>query len=347
MIKNNKIILVTGGAGFIGSYIVKRLVKKKFNIINLDKLTYASNIKNLKEIEKRKNHKFIKSDIANIEKLKKIIKKYKPQYIVNCAAETHVDRSINSSKPFIKSNIIGTYNLLECIREIYFDRKNFNKGKFKLFHQVSTDEVFGDLIKAKKPPNENSSYNPSSPYSASKASSDHLVVAWGRTFNIPYSISICANNYGPYQFPEKLIPKTILNALNGKKIPIYGNGKQIRDWLFVDDHASAIEKIIFNSKSNGNKFNISGNNQINNLNLVKIICSQLDTKVKNKPKNIKGFKDLIQFVDDRLGHDRRYFLNSNKIYKLFKWTPDKDIKDGLNITLNWYLKNIKWWRKKS
>jgi len=346
MNKKLKTILITGGAGFIGSAIVRKLIKKNYFIVNIDKLTYASNLNNLLSIKKYKNYKFIKSDIAKIEKLKKIIKKYTPQYIVNCAAETHVDRSINSSKPFIRSNIIGTYNLLECIREIFFEKSNFNKGKFKLFHQVSTDEVFGDSIKAIKPPNENSSYNPSSPYSSSKASSDHLVMAWGRTFDIPYSISICTNNYGPYQFPEKLIPKTILNALNGKKIPIYGNGKQIRDWLFVDDHASAIEKIMFNSKSKNNKFNISGNNQINNLDLVKMICRKLDAKVKIKPKNIKSFENLIHFVEDRPGHDRRYFLNSNKIYKLLRWTPQKDIRHGLNITLNWYLKNIKWWRKK-
>ena len=344
MNKKLRTILITGGAGFIGSAIVRKLIKKNYFIVNVDKLTYASDLNNLISIKKYKNYKFIKSDIANIEKLKKIIKKYKPQYIVNCAAETHVDRSINSSKPFIRSNIIGTYNLLECIREIFFEKNNFNRSKFKLFHQVSTDEVFGDSIKVKKPPNENSSYNPSSPYSSSKASSDHLVVAWGRTFDIPYSISICTNNYGPYQFPEKLIPKTILNALNGKKIPIYGNGKQIRDWLFVDDHASAIEKIIFNSKSKSNKFNISGNNQINNLDLVKIICRKLDAKVKNKPKNIKSFENLIHFVEDRPGHDRKYFLNANKINKFHKWSPKTKIKDGLEITLSWYMKNTHCWK---
>ena len=343
--KKNKInILVTGGAGFIGSYIVKLLLKKNFFIINIDKLTYASNKKNLKDIEKFKNYKFIKADISNFRKLKTIIKKYEPQYVINCAAETHVDRSIKSSLPFIKSNIIGTYNLLECVREIYFNKKRLNK--FKLFHQVSTDEVFGDSYNSKIPPNENSIYNPSSPYSASKASSDNLVIAWGRTFKIPYSISICTNNYGPYQFPEKLIPKTIINALNGKKIPIYGKGTQIRDWLFAEDHALAIKKIIFNSKSIGNKFNISGNNQINNLDLVKYICTQLDNKIKKKPKNITSFNKLINFVDDRPGHDRKYFLDSKKIYKFYRWLPSKNIKEGLNITLNWYLQNIKWWRNK-
>ena len=345
MKKNKTNILITGGAGFIGSYIVKLFLKKNFSVINIDKLTYASNRKNLKDIEKLKNYKFIKADITNFHKLKNIIKKYKPQYIINCAAETHVDRSINSSLPFIKSNIIGTYNLLECVREIFCENNRLNK--FKLFHQVSTDEVFGDSFNLKLPPNENSNYNPSSPYSASKASSDNLVIAWGRTFKIPYSISICTNNYGPYQFPEKLIPKTILNALNGKEIPIYGDGKQVRDWLFAKDHALAIEKIILNSKSIGNKFNISGNNNLSNLNLVKFICNQLDKKIKKKPRNIKSFRKLIRFVNDRPGHDRKYFLNSKKIYKFYRWLPSKNIKEGLNITLNWYLTNIKWWRNKN
>ena len=337
-------ILITGGSGFIGSYIVKRFVKKKFNVINLDKLTYASNKKNLDEIKKKKNYKFIKSDLANYRGLKKIIQKYQPNYIINCAAETHVDRSINDSSPFIRSNIIGTYNLLECIREVFFKKNYSKKSKFKLFHQVSTDEVFGDSIDLKRAPDENFPYNPSSPYSSSKASSDHLVTAWGRTFHIPYSISICTNNYGPFQFPEKLIPKTIFNAIKGKKIPIYGNGKQIRDWLFANDHASAIEKILINPRSRGNKFNISGNNQISNINLVKIICDLLDKKIKNKPRNIKSFKNLISYIKDRPGHDKRYFLNSYKINKFYNWSPETRINDGLEITLSWYLSNKEWWK---
>ena len=338
-------ILITGGAGFIGSYIVKRLVKKKFNVINLDKLTYASNVKNLSEIKNNKNYKFIKLDIANLNKLQKIIKKYKPIYVINCAAETHVDRSINRSMPFIKSNILGTYNLLECIRELFFNKNKKENNNFKLFHQISTDEVFGDSVNFKKAPTENSSYYPSSPYSASKASSDHLVSSWGRTYKIPYSISICTNNYGPRQFPEKLIPKTIINAIEGKKIPIYGNGKQIRDWLYVEDHAEAVEKIIFNRKSRGNKFNIGGNNQINNLKLVNIICEYLDKKLKKKPKKISKFKDLIEFVEDRPGHDMRYFLNTIKIKRKLNWRPKYNIKNGLENTIDWYLKNINKWRK--
>ena len=336
--KNKINILVTGGCGFIGSSIVKKLLKKNVFLINIDCLTYAGNKKNLKEVEKNPNYKFFKINISEKNKLKKVIKKYSPDYILNCAAETHVDNSITSSKKFISSNIIGTYNLLECTKDIC------KKKKFKLFHQISTDEVFGDSFKVKKAPVENSEYRPSSPYSASKASSDHLVIAWGRTYKIPYSISICTNNYGPRQYPEKLIPKTIINAINGKKIPIYGNGKQIRDWLYVDDHASAVEKILFNKKSKGNKFNISGSNQINNLKLVLTICNYLNKKIINKPNKIKKFEDLIEFVDDRPGHDKKYILDSRKIRKKLKWKPRFNIDSGIKNTIDWYLNNRNWWK---
>tara|TARA_Y100000590_G_scaffold369075_1_gene430077 strand:- start:1273 stop:2298 length:1026 start_codon:yes stop_codon:yes gene_type:complete len=341
MNKNKKLAIVTGGAGFIGSAIVKKLIKK-YIVINIDCLTYASNLKNLENLKKKKNYIFLKIDISNFIAVRKLLSKYKPDYIINCAAETHVDRSISNSKKFIKSNIIGTYNLLETVRNIPEVKKNI-----KLFHQISTDEVYGDSFKLEKAPIENSSYIPSSPYSASKASADHLVVAWGRTYNIPFSISICTNNYGPRQYPEKLIPKTILNAINGKKIPIYGDGKQIRDWLFVEDHADAIEKIIESKKSIGNKFNISGNNQTTNIRLVNIICNYLNKKIKKKPKNILKFNQLIEFVKDRPGHDKKYFLNSRKIYRVINWKPKQKINKGLENTINWYLKNIKWWKKKS
>lgn len=336
----SKKIIITGGAGFIGSAILRRLIKKNFFIINIDSLSYAGNKKNLDDIKKFKNYKFFKFDISNKVKLKKIFDKYKPEYVINCAAETHVDRSILNSKKFIKSNILGTYNLLECTKEMILAKK-----KFILFHQISTDEVFGDAFKMKFPPNEYSPYMPSSPYSASKASSDHLVVAWGRTYDLPYSISICTNNYGPKQYPEKLIPLTIKNALRGIKIPIYGDGRQVRDWLFVEDHALAIEKILFNKKSNGNKFNISSNNQITNLELVNIICNYLNIKIKDKPNNIKNFNSLIELVKDRPGHDKKYFLNSNKIRTELNWKSNYNIKKGIEITIDWYLKNLKWWRK--
>ena len=337
---NKKKILVTGGLGFIGSAIVKQLIKKNYFVINIDCLSYAANLKNLQEIENLKNYKFFKLDISNKNKLKKIFNKYRPEYIINCAAETHVDNSIVSSKGFIKSNIIGTFNLLECVKELNLDSKNF-----KLFHQVSTDEVFGDSFKIKNAPKEISPYFPSSPYSASKASADHLVVAWGRTYKIPYSISICTNNYGPRQFPEKLIPKTIHNALSGKKIPVYGDGKQIRDWLFVEDHASAVLKILFSTKSKNNKFNISGNNQVTNIKLINTICNYLNNKVKQKPKKIQFFNELIEFVKDRPGHDRKYFLNSTKIKKSLNWMPKYKIKEGIENTVDWYLKNLNWWKK--
>lgn len=345
---NNKLknILITGGAGFIGSSLVKKLVKKKFNIINIDKLSYASDLNNLKEIENLKNYKFIKLDISNFRKVKNIFDQYKPQYVINCAAESHVDRSIANSKDFIDSNIIGTYNLLECVRIGMQSKKLGIKNNFKLFHQVSTDEVFGDSEKSNDPPDEKTPYSPSSPYSATKASSDHLVTSWGRTFNIPFTISICTNNYGPFQFPEKLIPVIILNSLKGKKIPIYGDGKQIRDWLYVEDHVNAILKIIFNKKHLNQKFNISGNNQVKNIDLVKIICNQLNKLVILKPKNIKDFKNLIEFVTDRAGHDRKYILNSKKIKNFLNWKPQYTISKGMSLTLNWYLKNTEWYKHK-
>jgi dTDP-glucose 4,6-dehydratase len=341
---NNKLnnILITGGAGFIGSALVKKLVMKKYNIINIDKLTYASDLNNLKKIKNLKNYKFIKLDISNFKKLKKIFDQYKPQYVINCAAESHVDRSIANSNDFIESNIIGTYNLLECVKISMQSKKLYKKNEFKLFHQVSTDEVFGDSERAKMPPDEKTAYSPSSPYSATKASSDHLVTSWGRTFKIPFTISICTNNYGPFQFPEKLIPVIILNSLKGKKIPVYGDGRQIRDWLYVEDHVDAILKIVFNKKYINQKFNISGNNQVKNIDLVKIICNQLNELVISKPNNLKDFKNLINFVKDRPGHDKKYILNSKKIKKFLNWKPKYSIGKGMNLTLNWYLKNIEW-----
>ena len=345
---NNKLknILITGGAGFIGSSLVKKLVKKNFNIINIDKLSYASDLNNLKEIENLKNYKFIKLDISNFRTVKNIFDQYKPQYVINCAAESHVDRSIANSKDFIDSNIIGTYNLLECVRIGMQSKKLGIKNNFKLFHQVSTDEVFGDSEKSNDPPDEKTPYSPSSPYSATKASSDHLVTSWGRTFKIPFTISICTNNYGPFQFPEKLIPVIILNSLKGKKIPIYGDGKQIRDWLYVEDHVNAILKIIFNKKYINQRFNISGNNQVTNIDLVTIICNQLNRLIISKPNDLKDFKSLINFVKDRPGHDRKYILNSKKIKTFLSWKPKYNIDRGINLTVNWYLKNIKWCQNK-
>ena len=286
-----KTILVTGGAGFIGSAVVRHILdNSNFKVINIDKLTYASNLTSLKKYEKNKNYLFLKIDICNRIKIFEIFKKYSPQLIMHLAAETHVDRSINSANNFIKTNILGTYNLLEVSKEYYQNLDLKHKKKFR-FHHVSTDEVYGDLKKKYPPADEENRYMPSSPYSASKASADHLVRSWFRTYGLPVIISNCSNNYGPYQFPEKLIPLIILNALKKKKLPVYGNGQQIRDWLYVDDHAEALFKIVTKGKI-GETYNIGGNNQIKNINVVKIICKILD---RVKPLNIKNkkYSDLI------------------------------------------------------
>ena len=340
---NNKFknILITGGAGFIGSALVKKLVMKKFNIINIDKLSYASDLNNLKKIENLKNYKFIKLDISNFKKLKNIFDQYQPKYVINCAAESHVDRSIENSKDFIESNIIGTYNLLECVKLGLQSKKLYKKDKFKLFHQVSTDEVFGDSERSKVPPDEKTPYNPSSPYSATKASSDHLVTSWGRTFQIPFTISICTNNYGPFQFPEKLIPVIILNSLKGKNIPIYGDGKQIRDWLYVDDHADALFKVVINGRV-GETYNIGGHNEKTNLEVVNTLCTILDKLKPPKNISVNSYSDLIEFVFDRPGHDKRYAIDASKIQKELKWVPQESFESGMEKTVKWYLDNNIW-----
>ncbi len=329
-------IFITGGAGFIGSALIKELIfNTDHEIINIDKLTYAGNLLNLKEIENNKKYKFRKFDINDFSEILEIFKIEKPEAIINLAAESHVDRSILEPANFIKTNILGTYSLLEVVREYLEKNKNINS--FKFLH-VSTDEVFGDLSNSEPPCNEEKSYNPSSPYSASKASSDHLVRAWGRTFNIQTIITNCTNNYGPYQFPEKLIPLTINNIISGKKIPIYGDGNQSRDWLYVDDHVRALSKIIINGKIN-ETYNISGNNNISNISLVKKICYLMDKKLKIDGSSTS---ELISFVKDRKGHDVRYALDSNKIRNELNWKPIESIETGLEKTIDWYLENQDW-----
>ena len=330
-----KAILITGGAGFIGSAVIRHILNNSnFKIINIDKLTYASNLSSLKNYEKNKNYVFEKIDICNQKKMVSIFKKYKPQLVMHLAAETHVDRSINSANSFIKTNILGTYNLLEVSKE-YFQNLNIKYKKKFRFHHVSTDEVYGDLKKKSPSADEEFKYSPSSPYSASKASADHLVRSWFRTYKFPIIMSNCSNNYGPYQFPEKLIPLIILNALEKKKLPVYGNGQQIRDWLYVDDHAEALFKIITKGKV-GETYNIGGNNQIKNINVVKIICNILD---KIKPLNIKNkkYSDLIVYVKDRPGHDKRYAIDIKKIKKQLKWHPRESFETGIYKTLKWYM----------
>ncbi len=321
-----KKIIVTGGSGFIGSNLVNYLVKKKYFVINIDKLTYSSNTYPNFNLSK-KNYKFFKIDINNKFKIKKIIQKYKPEVIFNLAAETHVDRSIDSPFQFIHSNILGVYNILEAIRE-----NNKKNKKIKLVH-ISTDEVYGDVIKNRS--NEKFPYSPSSPYSATKASADHLIKSYVRTYKLQAMISNCCNNYGPYQFPEKLIPKIISNILNNKPLPIYAKGQNSREWIHVEDHCDALYKIYKKGKI-GESYNVGSNINLKNINLVKTIL-----KIFVKKKFVIGKKVKINFVKDRPGHDFRYALNSSKIRKSIGWKSRINLIKGLGLTIDWYLNNRK------
>lgn len=332
-----KSVVVTGGLGFIGSNLIRLLLKQNYFVINIDKVSYSSNFYNTAEYKKNINYKFYRCDINNQRKINQIFNKHRPICVFNLAAETHVDRSINAANNFIKTNIFGTYNMLEVSREYYKKLNTKNKKNFK-FHHISTDEVYGDLNKKSPPADEDFKYSPSSPYSASKASSDHLVRSWFRTYNLPVIISNCSNNYGPNQFPEKLIPLIILNALEKKKLPIYGNGHQIRDWLYVNDHAEALFKIIIKGKV-GETYNIGGNNEIKNIDVVKTICKKLDT-IKPLSKN-KSYVNLIEYVEDRPGHDNRYAIDTKKIKKILKWKPKESFETGIEKTINWYLEKYK------
>ena len=333
-----KKILITGGAGFIGSALIRHIIDSSNHIVyNVDKLTYASNLNSLRKIRFSKRYFFKKLDINNTNGVKKIFNKFKPNLIIHLAAETHVDRSINGPSEFIKTNIYGTYSLLETSLNYWINLKEKNKKSFR-FHHVSTDEVFGDLAKKKGLFKESSPYAPSSPYSASKASSDHLVRAWHRTFKFPILITNCSNNYGPYQNPEKLIPLVISNALENKEIPVYGNGKQIRDWLHVDDHSRALLKVALKGKV-GETYNIGGNNELKNIDVVNTICSILDDLYPLKNKKIKKYRELIKYVNDRPGHDQRYAIDTTKIKKELNWRPKESFKTGIKKTIKWYIKN--------
>jgi dTDP-glucose 4,6-dehydratase len=321
-----KKIIVTGGLGFIGSNLIDLLIEKKYSVLNIDKVTYSSNFYNTKNHKKDKNYKFIKCDIGS-KRLKKIILKFKPDCIFNLAAETHVDRSIDSPESFIQSNIVGVYNLLECFK--VFSVKN----RSKLIH-ISTDEVYGDILKGRT--DEDYPYKPSSPYAASKAASDHLVSSYVRTYNIPAIVTNCSNNYGPKQHPEKLIPKLIYNILNNKPLPIYGDGKNSREWIYVKDHCEALLKIFLKGKI-GEFYNIGSNQNLVNIK----ICKKLIKISKSKIKI--GKKVRINFIKDRPGHDVRYALNSKKIMKKLNWMPKTTFEDGLNNTFEWYLKNMKYY----
>ena len=337
----NKNILITGGAGFIGSAVIRFIIDKtNHNIVNLDKLTYAGNLKSLSSVESNSRYHFEKTDICNSVDISRILQKHQPDIIMNLAAETHVDKSIKGPAKFIQTNIFGTYSMLEESKDYWEGLKGVKKNNFR-FHHVSTDEVYGDLGKTNILFTEKTSYSPSSPYSASKASSDHLVRAWYRTFNFPTLITNCSNNYGPYQYPEKLIPLVILNALEGKELPIYGNGKQVRDWLYVDDHAKALLHVALNGKI-GETYNIGGHNEIQNIEVVKIICDILDELAPSKLDGITKYEQLITHVSDRAGHDLRYAIDATKIKNELNWTPTETFATGIKKTVEWYLKNRDW-----
>lgn len=336
--------LITGGAGFIGSAVIRYLVNEtKAYVLNLDKLTYAGNLDSLVGVKSYDSYEFVQLDICNLEAVRKIIFDFKPNVIMHLAAESHVDRSIDKPSEFIQTNILGTYTLLEVAREYFASLIGSDRSFFR-FHHVSTDEVYGDLNGTDSLFLETNPYAPSSPYSASKASSDHLVRAWHQTYKLPVVITNCSNNYGPFQFPEKLIPHMVLNAISGKPLPIYGNGLQTRDWLHVEDHARALVKVALEAQD-GETYNIGGHNAVTNIDVVKTICALLETLAPDKPKGLIRYEDLIIHVKDRPGHDVRYAVNANKIKNDLNWTPLETFESGLFKTVEWYLGNRTWWQR--
>jgi len=336
-----KTILVTGGAGFIGSALIRHIVAKtSHTVVNFDKLSYSGNLESLESIKDSESYIFERADICDQKKISKILKKYEPDLVIHLAAESHVDRSIDSPSVFIETNIVGTFNLLEESKDYWQKLKNGKKENFRFLH-VSTDEVYGDLKTSKDLFLEDTAYNPSSPYSASKASSDHLVRAWHRTYGLPILITNCSNNYGPFQFPEKLIPHMILNALSFKELPVYGDGTQIRDWLFVDDHVCALLEVGFNGKA-GETYNIGGSNEIKNIEVVQKICSILDEIVPIKNEGLNSYRELITYVKDRPGHDLRYAIDAKKIKNELGWVPNENFDSGIKKTVLWYLNNKRW-----
>ncbi len=336
-----KKLLITGGAGFIGSAVIRHIINNTEHcVVNVDKLTYAGNLESLESIENNDRYSFEQVDICDATEIKRLFNQHQPDIVMHLAAESHVDRSIDGPGEFIQTNIVGTYVLLEEARSYWSTLADSKKNAFR-FHHVSTDEVYGDLEGTDDLFTEDTAYAPSSPYSAAKASSDHLVRAWQRTFKLPTLITNCSNNYGPFQFPEKLIPLIILNALEGKDLPIYGDGKQIRDWLYVDDHARALLHVALTGEI-GETYNIGGHNEMKNIDVVKTVCSILDELVPSKLEGINNYKNLITYVTDRAGHDIRYAIDATKIANELNWVPDETFESGIKKTIRWYLDNMTW-----
>ena len=332
----SKTILVTGGAGFIGSAVVRHIIENtQDNVVNVDKLTYAGNLESLESVENNPRYAFEQVDICDAKALARVFEHHQPDAVMHLAAESHVDRSIDGPAAFIETNIVGTYTLLEAARAYWNSLNDERKAAFR-FHHISTDEVYGDLEGTDDLFTETTPYAPSSPYSASKASSDHLVRVWLRTYGLPTIVTNCSNNYGPFHFPEKLIPLMILNALDGKPLPVYGNGQQIRDWLFVEDHARALYKVVTEGKV-GETYNIGGHNEKANIDVVRTICSLLEELVPNKPEGIAKYEDLITYVKDRPGHDVRYAIDAAKIGRELGWKPQETFESGIRKTVEWYL----------
>ncbi|WP_461536556.1 dTDP-glucose 4,6-dehydratase [Spongorhabdus nitratireducens] len=337
-------ILITGGAGFIGSAVIRYiLTNTKNTVINLDSLTYAGNTESIPTKLKSENYFFQKKDICNVNDLKFIFNTYQPDAVMHLAAESHVDRSIDGPATFIHTNLVGTFNMLECARNYWQKLPEDKRANFR-FHHISTDEVYGDLHGTDDLFTETTPYSPSSPYSASKAGSDHLVRAWHRTYGLPVIVTNCSNNYGPYHFPEKLIPHMILNALHGKPLPVYGDGCQIRDWLYVEDHARALYKVVTEGEV-GETYNVGGHNEKKNIDVVNMICDLLEELAPEKPAGINEYRELITFVTDRPGHDARYAIDASKIECELGWVPEETFDTGLRKTVQWYLDNRQWWER--
>ncbi|MBA1198471.1 dTDP-glucose 4,6-dehydratase [Pseudomonas plecoglossicida] len=336
-------ILVTGGAGFIGSALIRHLITHtEHDVLNLDKLTYAGNLESLQPIASNTRYEFVQADIADQPRVSAVLERFQPDAIMHLAAESHVDRSIDGPAAFIQTNIVGTYALLEATRAWWSKLPAARREAFR-FHHISTDEVYGDLHGVDDLFTETTPYAPSSPYSASKAASDHLVRAWQRTYGLPVVLTNCSNNYGPYHFPEKLIPLVILNALAGKPLPVYGNGQQVRDWLFVEDHARALLTVVSQGQV-GETYNIGGHNEQTNLDVVRAICALLDELAPQHPAGVSQYADLITFVQDRPGHDLRYAIDASKIERELGWVPAETFASGLRKTVQWYLDNREWCR---